>query len=165
MSAILSPDGKYRYWLRRDVNVAHGPVFGFVGVNPSIADASRDDATVRKWRGFCAAWGASAFVVGNVFAFRSTDVRLLKTEQQPVGPENFAYLERLIRESDVIVPCWGDRAKIPRSLYPHIDRAASFLRVMSKEADKPIKCFGRTRGGDPLHPLMLAYSTELVDFE
>lgn len=70
MTAIISPCGKYRYRLDRSV-ADSGPVYAFFGVNPSTADASIDDATVRKWRGFISRWGGSRFIVGNeVFRHR-----------------------------------------------------------------------------------------------
>nr|UBL09545.1 Phage protein [Enterobacter cloacae] len=47
------------------------------------------------------------FIVGNAFAFRATDVRELATAVDPVGPENEIHLERIIRDADVLVPCWG----------------------------------------------------------
>lgn len=48
MSAILSACGKYRYRLEREVGMG-GPVYAYFGVNPSTADGSIDDATVRRW--------------------------------------------------------------------------------------------------------------------
>jgi hypothetical protein len=72
VNAIISPCGLYRYRLERTVAMT-GPVYAFFGVNPSTADASIDDATVRKWIGFTKKWGGSRFIVGNVFAYRSTD--------------------------------------------------------------------------------------------
>ena len=72
-SAIISHCGTYRYRLDRMVSDS-GPVYAFFGVNPSTADASVDDATVRKWRGFVQRWGGSRFIVGNVFAYRATGI-------------------------------------------------------------------------------------------
>ena len=83
-SAIISHCGKYRYRLDRMVSDS-GPVYAFFGVNPSTADASVDDATVRKWRGFVQRWGGSRFIVGNVFAYRATDVKELATAVDPFG--------------------------------------------------------------------------------
>ena len=83
-SAIISHCGKYRYRLDRMVSDS-GPVYAFFGVNPSTADASVDDATVRKWRGFVQRWGGSRFIVGNVFAYRATDVNELATAVDPFG--------------------------------------------------------------------------------
>lgn len=157
MSAILSPCGAYRYQLSRDVGM-DGPVFAFFGVNPSTADATADDATVRKWTGFVKRWGGSRFIVGNVFAYRSTDVKALRNVPHPVGPENFAHLERIAADADVLVPCWGDRGKVPPSLRHHFDKTLAFLRAQGK----PVRVFGFAKGGDPLHPLMLGYDTALV---
>ena len=159
MSAVISECGRYRYRLERDVSMT-GSVYAYFGVNPSTADATVDDATVRKWIGFTKVFGGRGFIVGNVFAFRSTDVKALHTKHQVVGPENFAHLERIAQDADVLVPCWGDRGKVPKSLHHHIDQTLAFLRSMKK----PVMCFGLTAGGDPKHPLMLGYDTLLANF-
>src|SRR4051794_27288791 len=112
MSAILSPCGTYRYRLERDLGM-EGPVFAFFGVNPSTADATVDDATVRKWTGFVKRGGGSRFIVGNVFASRATDGRDLATADDPQGPENAEHLGRIVVDADVLVPCWGSRTKLP----------------------------------------------------
>lgn len=156
--AVLSECGRYRYRLHRDV-AATGLVYAFIGVNPSTADAELDDATVRKWRGFVQRWGGSRFIVGNVFAFRATDVKALAHAVDPTGAENAAYLRRIAQEADVLVPCWGDRTKLPLRLRASLDQTMDRLRGYGK----PVKVFGRTKGGDPLHPLMLGYVTALVD--
>lgn len=168
MSAIISPCGLYRYRLERDqlmpallaTNEQQGKTIAFFGVNPSTADASLDDATVRKWTGFCRRWGAARFIVGNVFAFRSTDVKALRTQMQVVGPDNFAHMEQIAADADVLVPCWGDRGKVPKSLHHHIDKTRAFLAAQGK----PMLTFGLTAGGDPKHPLMLAYDTPLTEW-
>ena len=159
-TAVLSPCGTYRYRLERDVGM-DGPVFAFFGVNPSIADATINDQTVGKWIGFVKRWGGRRFIVGNVFAYRATDVRELRAVQQPVGPDNFAHLERIAADADVLVPCWGDRTKVPRSLHHHIDKTLAFLLTLGK----PVRAFGFSKRGDPLHPLMLGYDTKLVPCE
>lgn len=157
-SAVISECGRYRYRLERIV-ADRGPVYAFFGVNPSTADASIDDATVRKWRGFVSRWGGSRFIVGNVFAYRATDVKELARVGAPIGPLNDRYLHEICAEADILVPCWGDRAKLPQGLRPHLDCALSYVRSMGK----PVMSFGLSKGGDPLHPLMLGYSTKLVD--
>ena len=58
-TAVISPCGQYRYRLERAIanpdpaGVFRGKVVAFFGINPSTADANIDDATVRKWTGFC----------------------------------------------------------------------------------------------------------------
>lgn len=157
MSAVLSPCGTYRYQLARDVGM-DGPVFAFFGVNPSTADATLDDATVRKWTGFVKRWGGSRFIVGNVFAYRATDVRELASAFLPGGLDNAEQLAQIAADADILVPCWGNRAKVSPGLRYHFDNTMRTLRKVGK----PIKTFGLTASGDPKHPLMLGYDTALV---
>lgn len=158
MSAVISPCGMYRYRLDREVGM-EGPVYAFFGINPSTADASVDDATVRKWIGFTKTWGGSRFIVGNVSPYRATDVRKLATTMQwlTVGRENERHILEMAAEADILVPCWGDRAKVPRLMHTNIDDLMSLL-VGTR---KPVMHFGLTKGGDPKHPLMLGYATAL----
>lgn len=161
MSAVLSQCGKYRYRLDRDVDrLFAGPVFAFFGVNPSTADADVDDATVRKWRGFVRRWGGSRFIVGNVFAYRATDVRELARTADPSGRDNLAYLMMIAAEADILVPCWGSSDKVPRTLRHHF----GIVRDVLIGSEKPVKHLGMSKSGDPLHPLMLGYDTPLNDW-
>ena len=159
MSAVISECGKYRYRLERDVQM-DGKVFAFFGVNPSTADASIDDATVRKWIGFTKVNGGRRFIVGNVFALRSTDVNALKSAPDPVGPDNAEHLLAIAAAADILVPCWGARGKIPKELHIHLAQTLTLLVATGK----PIMTFGFSKSGDPLHPLMLGYSTPLVPY-
>jgi len=159
MSAVISDCGLYRYRLERQV-AQTGPVYAFFGINPSTADANLDDATVRKWRGFVSRWGGSRFIVGNVFAYRATDVKALAKVELPVGPGNLAHLDAIAAEADILVPCWGNSGKLPKELRPDLkDLLDSLYRF-----GKPVKAFGATKSGDPLHPLMLGYDTPLIDW-
>ena len=60
MSAVFSPDGTRRYRLDRHVAVPgewhHGRAL-WVMLNPSTADESVDDPTIRRVVGFSRAWG------------------------------------------------------------------------------------------------------------
>jgi hypothetical protein len=157
--AVISDCGRYRYRLERRVADV-GPVYAFFGVNPSTADASLDDATVRKWRGFVTRWGGSRFIVGNVFAFRSTDVKALASTSDPIGRLNNDHLGEIIAEADILVPCWGDQLKVPSELRMHFRWMGRVLAA----AGKPVKTFGLSNGGYPKHPLMLGYNTPLLDW-
>ncbi|WHI48961.1 DUF1643 domain-containing protein [Microbulbifer sp. VAAF005] len=85
MGATLSECHKYRYILSRKVDDFGGNVFAYFGVNPSTADETIDDQTVKKWIGFTAKNSGSRFVVGNVFAYRATEVNELASTEDPVG--------------------------------------------------------------------------------
>lgn len=157
--AVISPCGKWRYWLDRDVQ-DEGIVFAYFGVNGSTAGPVEEDQTTMKWRGFTARNGGRRYIAANPFAFRATDVRRLAAANDPVGPENAFYLAKAISEADVLVPCWGNRSKVPQRLHHHIDA----LLALILSSDKPVKAFGFTKSGDPKHPLMLGYNTPLVDW-
>lgn len=158
--AVISDCGTYRYRLDRHVG-AGDLVVAYFGINPSTADASIDDATVRKWRGFSQRHGAGRFIVGNVFAYRATDVRELRDAVDPVGPDWRQHIEAIVKEADVLVPCWGSSKKVPADLQARLPWVLGALL----HAGKPVKCFGLTKDGDPKHPLMLGYDTPLVDYD
>lgn len=154
-SAIISPCGRYRYRLERD-----GPGEGataIIMVNPSTADADRDDATIRKLRGFGARYGWGRLIVGNLFAFRATDVRELRDTSDPVGPKNDDHLFDMMFEADRIVVAWGPVAKQPKLL------RARWRQVLNLGLGfDDLRSIGApAKDGHPCHPLMLPYSRQL----
>lgn len=158
-SAVFSPSPLYRVRLDRPVQ-ASGPVFAYFGVNGSTATGDEEDRTTTKWFGFTLRNGGSRYIAGNPFSFCATDVRELARVADPVGPDNARHLAEIIAEADILVPCWGDRGKVPKQLRFHFDRLADQLFATGK----PVRAFGLTKGGDPKHPLMLGYDTPLVDW-
>ncbi|QDY42240.1 DUF1643 domain-containing protein [Candidatus Pantoea soli] len=160
MNAVISPCNQYRYRLDREV-AAEGKVIAYFGVNPSYADASIDDNTVIRMRSFTLSHQGKRFIVGNVFSYRSTNVRKLASTNDCFGLEHKFYLNQIIDEADILVPCWGSRNKLPQNLRQHLD---SMLRLLLSSG-KPVYSFGLTATGDPRHPLMLAGSTKLIPWE
>lgn len=156
MTAVFSEDRLFRYWIERDVQF-EGITCGLIGVNPSDADERRNDPTIRKDIGFAKVNGWRRIIKGNAFALVSKEVTGLATAADPVGPMNDGYIDRLVEEAELLVPCWGDRKKIPARLRPRLD--AVMERLLA--SGKPVMAFGLTRGGDPMHPLMLGYDTKL----
>jgi hypothetical protein len=159
MSAIMSKCGLYRYRLERNVQL-DGVVIAYFGVNGSTATATEDDQTVRKWIGFSKVNNGRRFIVGNAFAYRATDVSELEGASDPVGPENDMHIEQIIADADLLVPCWGSRSKLPSRLRTRLDG----LRDLLFASGKPVKIWGLSKSGDPLHPLMLGYTTPLVEW-
>lgn len=155
-SAVLSECGNFRYRLERDVQ-DDGIVFAFFGVNPSTADALKDDATVRKWRGFTKRNGGRKFIVGNLFAYRATDPKGLLLPADCIGPLQQQHISEIIEGADVLVPCWGNLSKMPKQLR----RTAGEMMSQLLAAGKPVLHFGKTKSGDPMHPLTLSYDTKL----
>lgn len=101
-SAIISKDGLYRYSLERTWDKSKSTVL-FVCLNPSVADDKIDDRTVNKMIFFAKKFGYGRLLVGNLFAFRATDRSELFKQEEPIGPENDSYLEKMMEEADLII--------------------------------------------------------------
>lgn len=157
MSAVLSPCGAYRYRLDRDLGRVD-PVALVIMVNPSTADAVENDATIRKLLGFGWVYGWGRLMVGNLFAYRSKDVRALRDTIDPIGRDNDMHLLHMMRQADVVVVAWGPRAKQPKELRDRYSR----IMHLSRCAGRDLFSIGPTaKDGHPKHPLMLPYSLEL----
>ena len=87
----------------------------------------------------------------------ATDVNELKTCVDPVGELNEAHLALMMQEADLVVPCWGSKLKLP----PDLRHQGTRTRRLLRNTGAPVRVFGLTSSGDPKHPLMLPYSTEL----
>lgn len=144
-NAVFSRCRKYRYVLRRSWQLDLPQVL-FVALNPSTADESTDDATVRRCVGFGRDWGFGGIVIANLFAYRSSDPAALRTAKNPVGPKNDRWLESLSGEAGITVAAWGAHGNLN-------GRAEIVLPKL-----KNVHVLGRTQGGDPRHPLYLRRS-------
>lgn len=161
MSAILSDCGTYRYRLEREVDGLLGSkIVAFVMVNPSTADAETDDATIRKVVGFSRRMGARRVVVGNLFAYRATDIKALRDAPDPIGVKNDAHLRQILGEADICVAAWGALAKLPRTLRWRWMR----FHDMATAAGVRLMCLGTAQDGQPLHPCMIGYDRPVVEW-
>lgn len=139
-SASLSPCGLYRYWLTRGE-----PDVCFVMCNPSTADHTLDDPTVRRCFSFARRWGFHGFVAVNLCAYRSTDPAALLEVADPVGPENDRWIRHWAAGRRVIL-AWGATTRFTRG------RERVVLAMLS---DRPLECLGTTADGSPRHPVRL----------
>lgn len=155
-TAIISADGLYRYLLTRQCPGQGATVI--VMINPSTADASQDDATIRKLQGFGRRheWGELRIV--NLFALRATDVNTLRLPGDPVGPENDFWIGHVAEQAARIVVAWGSVGKIPK---PHRNRVAVVLGLLERTG-LPILSIGTpAKCGSPKHPLFQPYDSPL----
>jgi hypothetical protein len=108
MGAEFSDCGTYRYALWRTWNALQPGVL-FVGLNPSTADATTDDPTIRRCIGFAKRWGYGGITMANVFAYRATDPREMTVLalERAIGPENDAHLASLAESASFVVAAWG----------------------------------------------------------
>lgn len=160
MGAVLLPwtgrasfdrSGRYRYALLRRWG-AGGRRVCFCMLNPSTADAEKNDPTVRRCIGYAQAWGFDELEVVNIFALRSTDPRALYEAEDPVGPGNDRAIGRAARRAEMVVAAWGHHGLLG-------GRGRSVVRlVRGARRDGDVRCLGMTQCGEPRHPLYLAQS-------
>ena len=105
--AILSEDRKYRYVLSRIWDESK-PTVMFIGLNPSTADETEDDPTIRRCINFATSWGYGGVYMLNLFAFRATEPRVMKEAENPIGNDNNKYLEEYSNKCDKVVCAWGN---------------------------------------------------------
>jgi hypothetical protein len=157
VSAVISDCGLYRYRLERPISDAP-KTMAFIMVNPSTADAELDDPTIRRCKGFAQRHGVGRLIVGNKFAFRSTDVKGLGTAEDPIGPFNDHHLARIISAADYVIVAWGPLTKLPRRLRNHWTEVV----LMAQRLDRFLFCLGTASDGQPRHPLMLPSNAPLI---
>jgi len=110
-AAGFSPCGCYRYWLTRTWDESRSAVCWLM-LNPSTADATRDDPTIRRCIGIARRWGHGGIVAVNLFALRATDPAELVRAVDPVGPENDAAVRSHTAGLRVIA-AWGSKGRPP----------------------------------------------------
>jgi hypothetical protein len=151
-SAVFSRDRRYRYRLTRRWSQSKSAPIAFILLNPSTADATRDDPTIRRCVGFAKARGYSEMTVVNLFTLRSTDPAGLYIASDPVGPRSDAHIERAIVDSAEVVAGWGTHGGL-------LNRGDS---VVNRFRNCNLLAFGLTRNRQPRHPLYLSNSAPLV---
>jgi hypothetical protein len=151
--ATISECDVYRYTLERTWDESK-PLVCFVLLNPSTADAERDDHTLRKGVGFAKLWGYGSLVFVNLFAFRATKPKDMKAAEDPVGPENDTFILSVAEEAHRVVLAWGTHGT-------HQGRDEKVLKLLTVGHAERLYCLGKTKHGHPRHPLTLAYDTPL----
>ncbi len=158
--ATFSECGRYRYRLWRGWGNPEDRCV-FVGVNPSTADDTTDDPTIRKCVGFARRWGYGALDMVNLFAWRDTDQRGLLHADDPVGEENDCRILQAFDGASRIVLAWGSgkTAAVRRLITARIQQEAQMLYGYRRVQRGTL---GETADGFAKHPLMLAYTTPFV---
>lgn len=161
-TAFISEDGLYRYSLERRWE-KHGALMTFIMLNPSTADASVDDPTIRRCMGFArrGSFGYSGIRVVNLFGLRSREPDDLRFALDPVGPLNQRTIRDALAASEIelgiVVVAWG--AWNPGNQW--VRRQVDLVKDLAADEDAVLWCLGRTKAGAPRHPLYLKADTKL----
>lgn len=150
-SADLSVDGRYRYRLTRTWSLDQlAARLTFVMLNPSTADANVDDPTIRRCIGFAKRAGYAGLIVVNLYALRATKPAALWAADDPIGPDNGAFLHEAVavagRAGRPVVAAWGVNAR-------RLDVVA--FCELAVRYNTRLTCLGVTKDRHPRHPLYI----------
>lgn len=154
-NAELSMDRKYRH--RLDRWWGDGERLLWVMLNPSTADETADDATIRRVRNFTKREGYDGFTVVNLVSFIATDPRAIEDVSWFELSQNRLYLLAVVRGRDVIA-AWG--AFPYRIGWDWVEQWAEDIR----ERAGSLRSLGVTKDGHPRHPVRLRNDTPLEDW-
>lgn len=147
--AIFSDCRKYRYALWR-IWDEEKPLVVFIGLNPSTANETEPDNTIKRVGAIAKNLGYGGFYMMNLFAIVSRDPKILKTCSDPVG-DNDKWLQKFCT-GDIIF-AWGnfkeatERSKQVAAMFPHAK--ALFIN----------------KNGTPKHPLFCKKNSLPVKFK
>lgn len=157
--AVFSACGTWRYSLVR--RFGPGPLLRVIGLNPSTADAMKDDPTVarcvKRAADYCGGLGHSGgLVMQNLFGLRSTDPSGLLAVADPVGPHCTQMLLDVGEPIGATLVAWGSGGSgaLQRLVK---DRVEQVVEVLGSE----LYCLGTTADGSPRHPLYLSYDVTI----
>ncbi|MEM1338053.1 MAG: DUF1643 domain-containing protein [Bacteroidota bacterium] len=121
----------------------------FIGLNPSIANATTDDPTTKRILGHAKRLGFGGFYLANCFSNIATNPKLL----HPTGnwQENLRWISHAEKQCNEVVFAWGKHPLVKK-----LARAQFFI-----ERFPNAKQLGKNRDGSPKHPLYLPYSGKL----
>lgn len=149
-TAEISDCGRFRYLLTRTWDESLMPC-AFIGLNPSKADATRDDPTIKRCVTFAARWGYGSLLMLNIIPYRATKpgdmfdwmLNATSPELQAMIGANLATMERVSPRCGIVIAAWGSHGT-------GIDRE-SVLEIFRGR----LWCLSLTKGGEPGHPLYL----------
>jgi hypothetical protein len=152
--AVLSSDRRHRYRLWRATGLLNRQKrCTFVMLNPSVANESKDDPTLRRCLRYARDWGFGRLDVVNLFSLITSDPKVLRAAK----PEdldlttaarelNNQYILEACRGA-LVVCAWGANGSF-------IGRDTAVLAVLEHEKI-PVHALAFTKHHAPKHPLRL----------
>lgn len=144
--AILSSCGNYRYSLARKRDLQKDDLI-WVLLNPSTADSTQDDPTIRKIIQFSKNFGYWWCLVYNLFALRSTDPKVLITHSDPIWPDNDNHIQTIPTEKKIVFARWNHGILQWRS-----------TKVIDLLKDHNTRYLEKNKSQQPKHPLYVWYN-------
>ena len=160
-TAAFSTCRDYRWNLTRYINDSNKELI-FIGLNPSVANATQNDPTLRRLIGFAKVWGYGSLIVINLFGRISNSPKNLKSVNDPVGDKNDNELNKRIKYWSKNDSCelwigWGVKGRL-------MNRNERVLKEIKQSSKNPY-VIGLTKDGHPQHPLYISKQKTLYQIE
>jgi hypothetical protein len=148
-NATISECGRFRFELRR-VWDAHKYVLVVCMLNPSTADAEKDDPTVLALIHFARLWGYGGLHIINLYAFRASRPSAMMMADDRIGPGNSIFINHAAmvaqQNSNALLIAWGNHGDFE-------GRASWFCSMVKHYYGLKLMHLGRTKQGAPKHPM------------
>lgn len=162
--AFISECRTYRYMLERRWTLSPRiptpmPFVLWIMLNPSIADGTIDDPTLRKCARFTELWGFKRLILVNLYAFRATEPRLLRSnlaaKRDIVGPDNDHWISAWLADRNLgqVIVAWGNNP-IKNTRHKEV------TDLINQQGRTPYM-LKRNETGHPHHPLFASYEWPL----
>lgn len=137
--AHFSACGKYRFALWRIWDETR-PMIMFIGLNPSTANGSTDDPTIRRVVRFAKDWGAGGVYMMNLFTLVTPNPKDLLAHPDPAFG-NDGWLDKISDLCNGVIFAWGNFK----------EAKSKAEEVIAKFPDA--YCLKKNKNGTPIHPL------------
>ena len=148
-------DRRFRYALWR-IWQPSGDKLLFIGLNPSTANGTKDDPTIRRLIGFAKSWGFGGLFAGNLFSLVTPNPDVLwfsSSKEEPNGPNDMA-IKRMCELSRKVMVGWGNEGQ----------NAGVRPKEVLALIRQPVFCITATKAGEPIHPLYQPLVSQLVPY-
>lgn len=154
--AEFSECRKYRYALWRIWDVTK-PLVMFIGLNPSTANETESDPTIRSCMRISKHNGYGGFYMMNCWAYISTDPEKLRDHRfnELICDWNDNMLTVIKAKCKDVVFAWGSFAIVKET-----DREEELINMFPDAL-----CLARNKNGSPKHPLYCKTETELIPYD
>lgn len=151
--AKFSDCKKYRYCLWR-IWDKELPTIAFIGLNPSTANESTNDATIRRVISFAKQWGYGGVYMLNCFPYVSTDPKEMNPENitNDCMEINTNWIFKIAELCQEIIFAWGN-FEIAKTQGKYL--SSCFLKA---------NCLGKNKNGSPKHPLYIPNNIQRINF-
>lgn len=148
-AVIAGPGDCYRYELRR-IWDDRLPLLVVCMLNPSTADAERDDPTLQALMHFGRLWGYGGLLIVNLFALRTSSPAEMMAHDSAFGRDNAQHIHDAMTyaadHGGKLLAAWGNEGDFESRDEWFCSRALHVYRLT-------LICLGTTKNWRPKHPM------------